>query len=57
MPILARTVNSSDVANFGSKTAIVTFFVMTVVKRLSISTTDALVNPSVVNPEQAYKIQ
>jgi hypothetical protein len=57
MSVLARTINSNDVGHFGSTSAIVAFFVNTVVKRLSISTTDALVNPSIVNPEQAYQIQ
>lgn len=54
MAALARTINSNDLTLVGTTAAIISFFVNAVEKRLSISTSDALIDPAVVNPEQAY---
>lgn len=53
MSVLIYSIDSNNLVDFTLEN-ISSFFTSSVIKRLSISTTDALINPSIVNPENAY---
>lgn len=53
MSVLNYSIDSNNLIDFTFEN-ISLFFTALAIKRLSISTTDALINPSVVNPENAY---
>lgn len=53
MSVLDYSIDSNNLVDFTLEN-ISSFFTSSVIKRLSISTTDALINPSIVNPENAY---
>lgn len=53
MTALLYTIDENTLAEV-TPAAISETFDMIVIKRLQVSTTDALTNPSVVNPENAY---
>lgn len=56
MSILSYSIDSNNLTDFTTEN-INLFFNLIAIKRLSISTTDALINPTIVNPENAYTFE
>lgn len=56
MIILTYPIDSNNLSDFTVEN-IDLFFDLMAIKRLSISTTNALINPTIVNPENAYTFE
>jgi|LakMenEpi03Aug12_release.lakeMendotaPanAssembly.Ray.scaffolds.fasta_scaffold3047749_2 hypothetical protein len=57
MAVLARTVNTGDIAKWGSLATIQTSLIHVVVKKMQFNTSDAFMQFNIIKPEQAYTVQ
>lgn len=54
MATMTYTINSTNLTNIGSETAIQTIFVNNVTKKLTIAPGNAVVDKTVINPELIF---
>ena len=54
MSVMSYTVNSTDLARIGTVAKIKSTYINIVTKRLTITPGNAIVDRTIINPEQAY---